>query len=112
MGSKTVMVSEAKVLRFPVADETITCHVRFPNVSETIQEHGDMSVGMSHVAVAMQRVAERFDDLAILFEECPGASYTTGTHFRDGSVVFIFQIPRRYRQSLLEMGFEPVEVDQ
>ncbi len=105
------MASEAKVLRFPSPDEKITCHVRFPNVSETLQEHGDVSVGMSHVAVAMQRVAERFDDLAILFEECPAASFTVGTHFADGSLVFIFQIPRRYRTSLLEMGFEPVEVD-
>lgn len=105
------MASEAKVLRFPSPDEKITCHVRFPNVSETLQEHEDVPVGMSHVAVAMQRVAERFDDLAILFEECPSASFPVGTHFCDGSLVFIFQIPRRYRTSLLEMGFEPGEVD-
>jgi len=105
------MASEAKVLRFPAVDEKITCHVRFPNVSETLQEHEDVSVGMSHVAVGMQRVAERFDDLAILFEECPEASFTVGTHFNDGSLVFIFQIPRRYRSALFEMGFEPLEVD-
>lgn len=105
------MASEAKVLPFPSADEKITCHVRFPNVSETLGEHRDVSEGMSHVAVAMQRVAERFDDLAILFEECPGASYSVGTHFVDGHLVFVFQIPRRYRTSLFEMGFEPVEVD-
>lgn len=103
------MASTAKVLQFPCAEEMITCHVPFPNVSEIVQEHEDTSEGMSHVAVAMQQVAERFDDLALLFEECPGATFTTGTHFVDGRLVFIFQIPRRYRTSVLEMGFDPVE---
>jgi len=103
------MASEANVLPFPSADEKLTYHIWFPNVSSTLGEHEDPAAGMSHVAVAMQQVAEQFDDLALLFEECPEATYKTGTHFIDGHLVFVFQVPRRYRSSLLKMGFEPVE---
>lgn len=103
------MASEANVLPFPRADEKLTCHVRFPNVSVALQEHDDIAVGMSHVAVALQQVAEQFDDLAILFEDCPQATYKPGTHFIDGELVFIFEVPRRFLPTLLEMGFEPIE---
>ena len=106
-----MMALEAKILRFPVAEEKITCYVRIPNVSLMLGENGELASGMSHVAVAMQHVAERFDDLAILFEECPEATFQTGTRFFDGYYTFVFEIPRRYRQQLVEMGWNPDDVD-
>jgi len=105
------MVPEANVLRFPPADEKITCHLRFPVVSEIVGGYEDVSEGLSHAASAMQYVAERFDDLSTVFEECFEATYQTGTHFVDGALVFIFEVPRRYRASLLKMGFEEGGVD-
>lgn len=106
-----MMASEANILRFPSADEKITCHVRIPNVSQLLGVCPDAASGMSHVAVAMQHVAERFDDLAILFEECPEASVVSGTYFIEGHYTFVFKIPRRYRKQLVDMGWDPVEVD-
>lgn len=105
------MASEAKVLDFPSLDEKILCHVRFPNASKMLEDLGDPASGMSHVAVALQHVAERFDDLAILFEECPEATFVSGTYFLDGYYTFLFEIPRRYRKQLMDMGWDPVEVD-
>jgi hypothetical protein len=105
------MASEAKVLLFPSPDEKITCQLRFPNIGQTVAAGDGDASGMSHVAVAMQRVAERFDDLALLFEECDEITYTEGTTFVDGYRVFEFQVPRRYRSYLLEAGFHPDEVD-
>jgi hypothetical protein len=106
-----MMASEANILRFPPADEKITCHVRIPNVSQLLGTCEDNASGMSHVAVAMQHVAERFDDLAILFEECPDATVVSGTHFLDGHYTFVFQIPRRYRKQLVDMGWDSIELD-
>jgi len=105
------MATGAKVLRFPGAQDTITCHVTVPNVTSKLRDAPDTPTGMSCVAVAMQYVAERFDDLAILFEECPEASYEPGAHFLDGRYTFIFRIPRRYLRQLMEMGWDQVEVD-
>lgn len=105
------MKSEAKVLQFPAVDQKMTCHVRFPNVSGILQSEEYTHDGMTYAAAEMQEVAERFDDLALLFEECPEASFSSGTHFHDGGLVFIFQVPRRYRPQLLEMGFDPIDVD-
>lgn len=105
------MATEAKVLRFPAAEDTITCHVTVPNVTAKLRDAPDTATGMSCVAAAMQYVAERFDDLAILFEECDDASFLPGTHFVDGRYTFIFQLPRRYARQLLEMGWEDLEVD-
>ena len=99
------------MLRFPSPDEKIVCHVRFPNASAMLAVHEDTSEGMSHIAAEMQRVAERFDNLSMFLEECSDMSYKTGTHFVDGNQVFIFEVPRRYRASLLSMGFEEDEVD-
>lgn len=105
------MATEAKVLRFPAAEDTITCHVTVPNVTATLRDAPDTATGMSCVAAAMQYVAERFDDLAIIFEECAEASFVAGTHFIDGRYTFVFQLPRRYTRQLLEMGWEELEID-
>lgn len=105
------MAASANVIQFPGSHEKITCHVRVPNVSEVLRGCSDVPSGISHAAVAMQHVAERFDDLALLFEECPEAKMISGTHFIDGHYTIVFEIPRRYRHELLEMGWDPAEVD-
>lgn len=98
-----------KVLQFPKADEMMTCYVRFPNISNILGSTSHIPTGMENVALAIQSVSETFDDLAVLFEDCPGSTYSRGTHFVDGHLVFEFQVPRRYRAYVLEMGFEPLE---
>lgn len=105
------MAAPANVIQFRGAHEKMTCHVRVPNVSEMLREYGDVPTGLSHVAVAMQQVAERFDDLAFLFDECSEATMVSGTHFIDGHYTIVFEIPRKYRHQLLEMGWDPAEVD-
>jgi hypothetical protein len=105
------MARGADVLRFPVAEDRIFCHVTVPNATATLRDAPDNPTGMSCVAVGMQHVAERFDDLALLFEECPEASYVPGMTFLDGRYTFVFQIPRRYRQQLLDMGWDERDVD-
>lgn len=103
------MGTEADVLHLPTADEKLTYHLSFPNVSETLREGENTAAGMSHVAAAMQHMAECFDDLAVVFQECVGVTYEPGTHFYDGCLVFVFHVPRRYRNYLSDLGYEPVE---
>jgi len=103
------MGTEANVLPFPTAGEKLTYRLPFPSVSEILREVEGVPAGMSHVAAHMQEVAESFDSLACVFEECAGATYEPGTHFYDGCLVFVFHVPRRYRDYLSDLGFEPVE---
>ena len=105
------MATEADVLRFPVIEGSISCHVTVPNATSVLRDAPDDPTGMSCVAAGMQYVAERFDDLAILFEECPEATYIPQVVFLDGRYTFIFQIPRRYRQQLIKMGWDVKDVD-
>lgn len=105
------MVTEAKVLRFPVAEDFITCHVTVPHITAMLRNEPDTATGMSCVAVAMQYVVNRFDDLAILFEECPEASYEPEVHFLNGRYTFVFLVPRRYQQQLVEMGWDDMEIN-
>jgi hypothetical protein len=105
------MATGANVLRFPVADDRIVCHVTVPKPTVVLRDAPDDPTGMSCVAVGMQYVAERFDDLAIIFEECPEARYAPEVIFIDGRYTFVFQVPRRYSRQLIEMGWDARDVD-
>jgi len=105
------MATGANVLRLPVPEETICCHVTVPNATALLRAAPDEPTGMSSVAVAMQQVAERFDDLAIVFEECPEASYVPHMHILDGHLTFVFRVPRRYRDQLVRMGWTADDID-
>jgi len=107
------MTTGAKVLFLPGPEEKLTYHIAFPSVIQTLAsaEHdGDSTAsGLSGVAAAMQEVSQKFDKLSAIFDEYPGLTYTDATLFVDGRYVFEFQVHRRYRTYLSEMGFEPVE---
>lgn len=103
------MVNEAKVLRFPVPEERVTCRLRVPRFGDTIAECEDVPSGLSALAIKMQRVAENFDEVAQIFDECDEATYCGQTCYVDGLLTFEFYVPRRFLPRLRELGWEPEE---
>ena len=105
------MATGANILRFPVTNDRMLCHVTVPNAVAILRNAPDDPTGMSGVAVGMQHVAERFDDLAIIFEECSEAKYVPSVVFLEGRYTFVVQIPRRYKAQLIKMGWNPEDID-
>lgn len=99
---------KGKVLRFPrPGEDLLTYHLQFPNLGGIIRAEEDPVLGLSHVAAAMEHMSECFEELSEVFRDCPGAKWESGTHFYEGSLVFVFHIPRRYRIYMEELGYEP-----
>jgi len=102
---------ESKVLRLPVPQEKVTCHLTVPRFDNVIALEEDVPTGLSAIATQMERVAEQFDGLARVFEDCPDASYTPETCFINGQLTFVFQIPRNRVQRLRELGWSVEDLD-
>jgi hypothetical protein len=105
------MGSESKVLRLPVPREKVTCHLTVPRFDHAIGNEEDVPSGMAAIASEMERVAEQFDTLAHIFEECSEASYSPQTFFINGHLTFVFQVPRRMVQRLRELGWSAGDLD-
>ena len=102
---------ESNVLRLPVPREMVTCHLTVPRFDNVIALEEDVPTGLSAVATEMERVAEQFDGLARLFEDCSDASYAPETFFINGQLTFVFKIPRNWVQRLVELGWGAEELD-
>jgi hypothetical protein len=101
------MASEAKILRFPIPEELVVCRLKIPRFSEIIELEEDAPSGMAAMAVEYQRIAERFDELAQLFDEYPEAKYCTDTLYVEGHLTFEFYVPRRCLNRLKQLGWTP-----
>lgn len=102
---------EGKVLRMPIAEELVECHIQLPNFAQVKREDPNRSLGMSTLASMFQGISERFDVLAEIFGECSRAGYSPDSYFVNGCLTFVFQVPRRYLPRLLEEGWSEDEVD-
>ena len=105
------MGHEFKVLRLPVPREKVTCHLTVPGFASVIALEEDVATGMSALATEMERVAEQFDGLARIFEDCSDATYSPHTTFIDGHLTFVFQVPRSWVRRLRELGWSPDDLE-
>lgn len=99
------MANEANIIRFPNPEKRVTCRLRLPRFGDTIAQAEDVASGMGEVAVALQRAAEHFDEIAQIFDECRDATFCRDTVFVDGHLTFEFYVPARYLPRLREMGW-------
>lgn len=105
------MGTEAKLLRLPARRDKATCHLTIPRFDSVIRRGGNAPSGLSALATEMERVAEQFDQLAHIFDECSDATYSPEVFFIDGRLTFVFQIPHRFVQQLRELGWRPEDLD-
>jgi len=99
------MGDDSKVVRLPVPSEKVTCLLTVPRFDSIIDGEEDVPSGLAAMATEMERVAEQFDGLARIFEECPDASHTSGVVFVNGRLTFEFQVPRDRVKRLRELGW-------
>lgn len=105
------MSDEPNVLRLPVPSEKVTCHLTVPRFDYVIGLEGDVPSGLASLATEMEHVAEQFDALASVFEECEDASYSPKVLFVNGHLTFEFQVPRNMVNRLRELGWSPEDLD-
>jgi hypothetical protein len=105
------MGDKSKVLRLPVPSEKVTCHLTIPRFDYVIGLEEDTSSGLTAMAAEMERVADQFDNLAQVFEECPEATYSSSVLFCNGHLTFEFQIPRVWAKRLRELGWSSEDLD-
>lgn len=102
---------EGKILRMPMAEELVECHLHLPNFAQVKRDNSDAASGLTDLASMFQGIADRFDVLAEIFGECARAGYSPDSYFVNGCLTFVFQVPRRYLPQLLEQGWSEDEVD-
>lgn len=105
------MGDESKVVRLPVPSAKVTCHLTVPRFDTVIDGEEDVPSGLAAMATEMERVAEQFDGLARIFEDCQDASYSSQVLFVNGHLTFEFQVPRDRVKRLRELGWSAEDLD-
>jgi hypothetical protein len=105
------MDDESKVVRLPVPGDLVTCHLTIPRFDYVIGLEEDVPSGLSALGTEMERVAEQFDNLSNVFEDCGDATYSSNVLFVNGHLTFEFQVPRHWLKRLRELGWDADDLD-